>query len=47
VNIATLRFLRESANVLRESANDKKQFEHYIRAAAPVAKDAAPNKSAL
>jgi hypothetical protein len=40
VNIATLRFLRESAN-------DKKQFEYYIRAAAAVAKDAAPNESAL
>lgn len=25
-----------------ESANDKKQFEHYIRAAAAVAKDVAP-----
>jgi len=25
-----------------ESANDKKQFEHYIRAAAAIAKDAAP-----
>ena len=35
MNIATLRFLRESAN-------DKKQFEHYIRAAAAVAKDVAP-----
>jgi len=25
-----------------ESANDRKQFEHYLRAAAAVAKDVAP-----
>lgn len=39
VMLKSMRLLLELAD---ESANDKKQFEHYIRAAAAVAKDVAP-----
>jgi hypothetical protein len=38
----TLRAMRLLLALADESANDKKQFEHYIRAAAAVAKDVAP-----
>jgi methanogenic corrinoid protein MtbC1 len=37
-----LRAMRLLSALADESANDKKQFEHYIRAAAAVAKDVAP-----
>jgi hypothetical protein len=37
-----LRAMRLLSALADESANDKKQFEHYIRAAAAIAKDAAP-----
>jgi hypothetical protein len=37
-----LRSMRLLLALADESATDKKQFEHYIRAAAAVAKDAAP-----
>lgn len=39
VMLKSMRVLLELADA---SANDKKQFEHYIRAAAAVAKDVAP-----
>jgi hypothetical protein len=37
-----LKSMRLLLALAEESANDKKQFEHYIRAAAGVAKDVAP-----
>jgi hypothetical protein len=37
-----LRSMRSLLALADESAGDRKQFEHYIRAAAGVAKDAAP-----
>jgi hypothetical protein len=37
-----LKSMRLLSALADESANDKKQFEHYIRAAAAVAKDVAP-----
>jgi hypothetical protein len=37
-----LKSMRLLSALADESANDKKQFEHYIRAAALIAKDAAP-----
>jgi hypothetical protein len=39
---AMLKAMRLLLALADESANDKKQFEHYIRAAAAVAKDVAP-----
>jgi hypothetical protein len=39
---AAARSMRLLLALADESANDKKQFEHYIRAAASVAKDVAP-----
>jgi hypothetical protein len=37
-----LKSMRLFSALADESANDKKQFEHYIRAAAAIAKDVAP-----
>ena len=37
-----LRTMRLLSSLADENANDKREFEHYIRAAAAVAKDVAP-----